>query len=99
MSRCNILVAFDTEQDIEFLKWRRKTKLDDTHYEMIDIQCGWDPDYATGTYYCWNIWQLSDDAVQEYFYNAHSNTQLAWEQLELDLDYRLCNWRRGIRFP
>lgn len=84
MSRCNTLIAFDTEQYIEFLKWRRNTELDSTHYEMIDIQCGWDPDYATGVYYCWNIWQLSDDAIQEYFHNARTlQEQFEWEQLAL----------------
>ena len=110
MSQCNTLIeeslpegkrliSFDTEQDIQFLKWRRNTELDDTHYKMIDLQCGWDPDYATGTYYCWNIWQLSDDAVQQYFYAKHTDTRLDWEQLTLDLDYTLCNWRSTVRFP
>ena len=84
MSQCNTLVAFDTAQYIEFLKWRRNTGLDSTHYEMIDIQCGWDPDYATGVYYCWNIWQLSEDAVQQYFYHTHTlQEQFGWEQLSL----------------
>ena len=99
MSQCNTVIAFDTAQYIEFLKWRGKTDLDSTHYEMIDIEAGYDPDYATGTYYCWNIWQLSEQATQQYFYAKHTSTQLAWEQLELDLDYAMCNWREGIRFP
>ena len=93
------LIAFDTEQYIEFLEWRGSTSLDSTHCKMLDIQCGWDPDYATGTYYCWNIWQLSDDAVQQYFYDKHTSTSFAWEQLELNLDYTLCNWRGTVRFP
>ena len=77
------LIAFDTAQYIQFLRWRSSTDLDSTHYEMIDIQCGWDPDYATGAYYCWNIWQLSDDAVKQYFYAKHTSTQFEWEQLDL----------------
>ena len=99
MSRYNTLVAFDTAQYIKFLKWRDCTSLDNTHYELVDIEAGYDPDYDTGVYYCWNIWELSDDAVQQYFYAKHTSTQLAWEQLQLDLDYRLCNWRGTVRFP
>ena len=99
MSKFNTLIAFDTAQYIEFLKWRSKTELNSTHFKMIDIQCGWDPDYDTGVYYCWNIWRLSDDAIQQYFYAKHTRTSFAWEQLQLDLDYAMCNWREGIRFP
>ena len=99
MLKCNTLIAFDTAQYIEFLRWRGKTSLDSTHYEMIDIEAGYDPDYATGTYYCWNIWQLSEQAMQEYFYTKHTSTSFEWEQLKIDLDYAMCNWREGIRFP
>ena len=95
-------VAFDTVQEIEFLKWRATTELDSTHYELVDIQAGWDPDYATGVYYCWHIWQLSEHAVQEYFHSlrvGRNNMHTYTTQLELDLDYTLCNWPERIRFP
>jgi len=84
-----IQVAFNTEQDIEFLKWLKTTN---HTANMIDIDAGWDPDYATGVYYAWFTWELEEHALEAYCNSSTHNTpQLAWEQLELDLDTTLCN--------
>ena len=91
-----MLVAFNTEQDIQFLAWLKTTQYT---ARMIDVDCGWDPDYATGVYYAWFTWEL-DDAVLEAYCN--SSTQPQWElkeQLTLELDYTLCNIPRTVRFP
>jgi len=94
--RTKLQVAFNTAQDIEFLKW-----LKTTHYtaDMIDVDSGWDPDYESGTYYAWFTWELDEDALEAY---CNSNTQPEWElkeQPQLDLDYTLCNISRTVRFP
>jgi len=88
-----IQVAFNTEQDIEFLKWLKTTQ---HRADMIDVDCGWDPDYATGVYYAWFTWELEEAVLEEYM---HSDAQPAWEQLTLDLDTTLCNIPSTVRFP
>jgi len=91
-----IQVAFNTEQDIEFLKWLKTTQ---HTANMIEVDAGWDPDYATGTYYAWFTWELEGHALEAY---CNSGTQPEWElqeQLALDLDYTLCNIPRTVRFP
>jgi len=77
-----IRVAFNTEQDIEFLKWLKTTK---HTANMIHVDCGWDPNYESGTYYAWFTWELDELALEEY---VHTSPQPQWElkeQLTLDL--------------
>jgi len=91
-----IQVAFNTAQDIEFLKWLKTT---DYEADMTHIDAGYDPDYATGTYYAWFTWELDEQALEAY---CNSSTQPQWElkeQLELELDCTLCNISRTVRFP
>jgi len=92
-----IQVAFNTAQDIEFLKWLKTV---DYAADMTHIDAGYDPDYATGTYYAWFTWELEEHALEAYCNSStHTSTQFAWEQLDLDLDYTLCNISRTVRFP
>ena len=79
-----IRVAFNTEQDIKFLKWLKTTQY---KASMTDIDAGYDPDYATGVYYAWFTWELDEAVLEEYVHTSvHGTPQLAWEQLELDLE-------------
>jgi len=89
-------VAFNTEQDIEFLKWLKTTQ---HRADMINVDSGWDPDYATGVYYAWFTWELEESVLEEYM---NPKAQSAWElqeQLTLELDYTLCNIPSSVRFP
>jgi len=88
-----IQVAFNTAQDIEFLKWLKNT---DHTAHMLDVDCGWDPDYATGVYYAWFVWEMEEAVLEEYM---NGEAQPEWEQLDLELDTTLCNISRTVRFP
>jgi len=75
-----VRVAFNTQQDIEFLKWLKNT---DHTATMLDVDCGWDPDYETGRYYAWFVWELEETVLEEY---THSEAQPDWEQLTLEFE-------------
>ena len=86
-------IAFNTEQDIQFLRWLKTTNHTAT---MINVDAGWTPDYETGVYYAWFTWELDEHVLEEY---VHSIPHRVPEQLTLDLDYTLCNISRTVRFP
>lgn len=78
-----MLVAFNTDQYIQFLKWRSTTTLDTT---LVDVNGG----YHNNTYHAWFVWELCEDAIQDYFFTAHTvEPSFAWEQLELELELEL----------
>jgi len=75
-----IQVAFNTQQDIQFLKWLKNT---DHTAQMLDVHSGWDPDYATGVYYAWFTWELEEAVLEQYI---NGEAQPEWEQLDLEFE-------------
>jgi len=70
-----IQVAFNTAQDIEFLKWLKTTQ---HTAHMLDVDCG-----ESGVYYAWFTWELEEAALEEYM---NGEAQPAWEQLDLEFE-------------
>ena len=66
------VVAFNTAQDIEFLKWLKTT---DYEADMIHLDAGYDPDYETGVYYAWFTWELEEAALEEYIHCSAEDEQ------------------------
>ena len=54
-----MLVAFNTDQDLYFMRHYRTADC-----KLVDVHCGWDPDYETGVYYAWFIWDCADTVLE-----------------------------------
>jgi len=72
-----MLVAFNTEQDIYFMRHYRTP-----HCVLVDVDCGWDPDYDSGVYYAWFVWDCAEVVLDRLAAGPITHTVLC-EQLEL----------------
>jgi len=72
-----MLVAFNDSQYSQFLKHYRTAQC-----TLVDVDCGWDPDYATGTYYAWFTWDCAEAVLENLAAGPISHSVLC-EQLDL----------------